>query len=131
MEDASEADALSDWEGDDFYGADSIEEYYELAAWIPRSAQPAPKRPTKRTSARRASADTNAGRWRCLHAGCNPRLTESSAVAHRGTTGHRVAAWPVRSVEGTRKQTERGRSGYYDKYNVGTKSARSRLATPR
>lgn len=65
-------------------------------------------------------------RWRCLQVGCNPRLDESSAVVHRSVSGHRVALWPVRSAEGRRRARERNKSGYYDRYNVGEKSAAAR-----
>lgn len=66
-------------------------------------------------------------RWRCLTTGCNPVLTELSAVEHRDVTGHRVAKWPVRSAEGKRRARARNRSGYYDRYNVGAKSFSARL----
>lgn len=66
-------------------------------------------------------------RWRCLTVGCNPRLDEDSAAKHRDETGHRVAKWPVRSTEGKRRARQRNRTGYYDRYNVGVKSAAFRL----
>jgi len=66
-------------------------------------------------------------RWRCLVAGCNPRLNEEGAARHKAEMGHRVARWPVRSAEGKRRARERNETGYYDKYNVGEKSAFSRL----
>lgn len=69
-------------------------------------------------------------RWRCLAAGCNPKLNEATAVAHKESTGHRVAKWPVRSAAGKAKARERNRSGYYDKYNVGAKSASARGLRP-
>lgn len=75
-------------------------------------------------------AKSNAGRWRCLVTGCNPELNEASAAVHKEAEGHRVAAWPVRSKEGRRRARERNRSGYYDKYNVGAKSAEARGFTP-
>ena len=65
-------------------------------------------------------------RWRCLATGCNPKLQEASAVKHREETGHRVAKWPIRSPEGKAKARERNRTGYYDRYNVGAKSAEAR-----
>lgn len=67
------------------------------------------------------------GRWRCLMVGCNPVLNETSAVTHSSDTGHRVAKWPVRSAEGKKKARARNKNGYYDRYNVGYKSAESRL----
>lgn len=66
-------------------------------------------------------------RWRCLTAGCNPRLNEATAAAHKTETGHRVAKWPVRSAEGKRRARIRNRTGYYDKYNVGEKSYAARF----
>lgn len=65
-------------------------------------------------------------RWRCLTTGCNPRLTEATAQDHKAETGHRVARWPVRSAEGQRRARRRNKTGYYDKYNVGAKSAAAR-----
>lgn len=75
-------------------------------------------------------AKSNAGRWRCLTTGCNPELNEATAAAHREAEGHRVAAWPVRSKEGRRRARARNKSGYYDRYNVGAKSAEARGLTP-
>lgn len=69
---------------------------------------------------------TNEGRWRCLVPGCNPVLDAASAQAHKEKTGHRVAAWPVRSAEGKRRAQIRNKTGYYDKYNVGSKSRSAR-----
>lgn len=67
-------------------------------------------------------------RWRCLVTGCNPKLYgEGAAEVHREAEGHRVAKWPVRSAEGQRRARARNRGGYYDKYNVGAKSAYVRL----
>lgn len=67
-------------------------------------------------------------RWRCLITGCNPVLHgEEAAQAHKEAFGHRVAKWPVRSAEGKAKARQRNKSGYYDKYNVGYKSARYRF----
>ena len=71
------------------------------------------------------------GRWRCLIAGCNPMLDEAMAQAHRDETGHRVAAWPVRSAEGKRRARARNKSGYYDLYNVGEKAFSARLGAGR
>lgn len=65
-------------------------------------------------------------RWRCLAVGCNPKLDETKAAAHARESGHRVARWPVRSAAGKRKAKARNRSGYYDRYNVGAKSAEAR-----
>lgn len=45
---------------------------------------------------------------------------------HKAETGHRVAKWPVRSEKGKRKAVARNKSGYYNKYNVGSKSAFAR-----
>lgn len=61
-------------------------------------------------------------RWRCCVVGCNPVLTKETAGSHAVDTGHRVAAWPVRSAEGERRAKERNQTGYYDKYNGGAKS---------
>jgi len=67
-------------------------------------------------------------RWRCLTAGCNPRLIgENAASTHRSEEGHRVAKWPVRSAEGKRRAKVRNKTGYYDKYNVGAKSPEERF----
>lgn len=64
-------------------------------------------------------------RRRCLQVGCNPKLIgDAAAAAHRAETGHRTAAWPVRSAEGRRRAKVRNRTGYYDKYNVGAKAHR-------
>lgn len=66
-------------------------------------------------------------RQRCLTVGCNPKLSDlEAATAHRQETGHRTAAWPVRSKEGQRRARARNRNGYYDKYNVGPKSRSAR-----
>ena len=66
-------------------------------------------------------------RQRSLTVGCNPRLwNEAEAADHREETGHRTAAWPVRSAEGKRRARLRNRTGYYDKYNVGAKSYEAR-----
>jgi len=66
-------------------------------------------------------------RRRCLTTGCNPLLPhEDAASAHRSETGHRTAAWPVRSAEGRRRARARNKKGYYDRYNVGEKSAEAR-----
>lgn len=62
-------------------------------------------------------------RWRCLIVGCNPALDGPSAGTHKAQTGHRVAKWPVRSPAGIKKAKARSRHGYYDKYNIGAKSA--------
>lgn len=66
-------------------------------------------------------------RQRCLTVGCNPKLRdEAAATNHRKFTDHRTAAWPVRSAAGKRKAKARNRSGYYDRYNIGSKSAEAR-----
>lgn len=50
-------------------------------------------------------------RQRCTVVGCNPYLkNEAAGINHREQTGHRIARWPVRSVEGQRKQRERNRA---------------------
>lgn len=73
----------------------------------------------------------NTNRWRCLVAGCNPRLYgKEAAEKHRKNEGHRVAKWPVRSAEGKRRARHRNKSGYYDKYNVGAKSRFVRMGLP-
>lgn len=65
----------------------------------------------------------NADRYRCLTTGCNPVLYgEEQAHEHKESTGHRTAKCPVRSAAGRRKERERQKNGYYDKYNVGAKS---------
>ncbi|WP_432789280.1 hypothetical protein QYM46_13150 [Brevibacterium sp. K11IcPPYGO002] len=70
-------------------------------------------------------------RQRCLTVGCNPMLTdEGAAKNHREATGHRTAKWPVRSAEGERRARIRNKTGYYDKYNVGAKSAVARGLVP-
>lgn len=77
------------------------------------------------------SKQRNANRWRCLTVGCNPKLYgEQAANDHNDATGHRVAKWPVRSEEGKRRARIRNKTGYYDKYNVGAKSAAVRLGRP-
>lgn len=65
-------------------------------------------------------------RWRCLQTGCNPKLNEATAAKHKAEVGHRVAKWPIRSPEGKAKASARNKSGYYDQYNVGPKSASAR-----
>lgn len=66
-------------------------------------------------------------RWRCCITGCNPKLfSKETADSHKSQTGHRVARWPIRSKEGKRRAHIRNRTGYYDKYNVGAKSAVAR-----
>ncbi len=66
-------------------------------------------------------------RRRCTEVGCNPILQgDAAAEAHTAETGHRTAKWPTRSAEGRRKARARNRTGYYDKYNVGEKSASAR-----
>jgi hypothetical protein len=65
-------------------------------------------------------------RWRCTVVGCNPKLIGQSAADEHAATGHRIAKWPIRSPQGKAKARERNRSGYYDQYNVGPKSAEVR-----
>jgi hypothetical protein len=66
-------------------------------------------------------------RWRCLVTGCNPvLLDEAVARQHQADNGHRVAKWPIRSAEGKKKARKRNRSGYYGKYNVGSKDRTAR-----
>lgn len=66
-------------------------------------------------------------RQRCLKSGCNPYLKDKEeAFKHKEETGHRVAKWPVRSEEGKRRAELRNKTGYYDKYNKGSKSAVAR-----
>lgn len=73
----------------------------------------------------------NANRFRCTVVGCNPKLYgENAAEAHKKATGHRTAKWPVRSAEGERRARQRNKNGYYDKYNVGDKSAVARGLVP-
>jgi len=70
-------------------------------------------------------------RQRCLTVACNPKLKNvEAAETHRHETGHRTAAWPVRSAAGQAQARKRNRSGYYDKYNVGEKSAVARGLVP-
>jgi hypothetical protein len=70
-------------------------------------------------------------RRRCLTAGCNPVLHgQDQADDHTTATGHRTAKWPVRSPEGRRRANVRNQTGYYDRYNTGTKSAEARWLTP-
>lgn len=73
----------------------------------------------------------NSNRFRCTVVGCNPKLYgQESADGHNKETGHRTAKWPVRSAEGERKARIRNKTGYYDKYNVGAKSAVARGLVP-
>lgn len=66
-------------------------------------------------------------RRRCLTPGCNPVMHgDEQAAAHATKTGHRTAKWPIRSPAGKRKARQRNKSGYYDQYNVGAKSAEAR-----
>lgn len=66
-------------------------------------------------------------RYRCCVAGCNPVLIgEEAANQHRDEHGHRIAKWPIRSTEGKQKARIRNKTGYYDKYNGGHKSAEGR-----
>lgn len=66
-------------------------------------------------------------RWRCTVAGCNPVMKSLEAMeAHQAEAGHRTAKWPIRSPEGKAKARRRNKTGYYDKYNVGAKSAEAR-----
>lgn len=66
----------------------------------------------------------NSKRYRCLVSGCNPLLIDKDAAdKHKGSTGHRVAKWPVRSTEGEKKAKERNKNGYYKKYNKNSRSS--------
>lgn len=66
-------------------------------------------------------------RWRCTVVGCNPVMKSLEATEkHRAETGHRTAKWPIRSAAGKAKARQRNKTGYYDKYNVGAKSAEAR-----
>lgn len=77
-----------------------------------------------RESNYRGGDRVQADRWRCVVKGCNPVLIgEEAANKHRDERGHRIAKWPVRSEAGKAKAKARSRNGYYDKYNVGAKSA--------
>lgn len=117
MDYGTEADALSDWDdGDDWdYDEDDWEDSHQDNSHI-----------VIRVSRDQGGDREQPDRWRCLATGCNPALDEESAAQHRADTGHRVAKWPVRSAEGKRRAAERNRTGYYDRYNVGAKSARAR-----
>lgn len=108
MDEGTEADAMADWEDD----IDEDEED-ERTFFHPQSHESGGDRPQPK-------------RWRCLSTGCNPVLNEATAAAHNKKTGHRVAKWPVRSAAGKRKAQQRNQNGYYDRYNVGAKSARAR-----
>ncbi len=72
------------------------------------------------------------GRMRCLTVGCNPVLHGQDQADEHVTAnpGHRTAKWPVRAAEGRRRANERNRSGYYDRYNTGAKSAEARGLVP-
>ena len=118
------------YDPDEFYG--TYGEESNGRDWVP--AEP-PSREWKGDPACRPARPSRerdqTDRWRCLVAGCNPKLfSEDAAESHREKTGHRTAKWPVRSAEGKRKAGKRNRSGYYDRYNVGTKSADARGFTP-
>ena len=66
-------------------------------------------------------------RWRCTVVGCNPVMRSLEAMEkHQAETGHRTAKWPIRSAAGKAKARRRNKTGYYDKYNVGAKSAEAR-----
>lgn len=116
----SEGEYLSDWlEGSG------------VSYWVPREMPPprttSYSKPMEQLSknqihkinnANAHEAAINRGRWRCLKTGCNPVLDAATAEAHKAETGHRVAAWPVRSKEGTRRAIARNKSSYYRKYNI-------------
>ena len=69
-------------------------------------------------------------RWRCTVTGCNPVMKSIEAMeSHRAETGHRTAKWPIRSASGKARARQRNKTGYYDKYNVGEKSAEARGLT--
>ncbi|SEB28961.1 hypothetical protein [Arthrobacter woluwensis] len=65
-------------------------------------------------------------RWRCTVVGCNPVLIGEPAAREHEATGHRIAKWPIRSAAGKAKARRRNKTGYYDQYNVGPKSAEER-----
>lgn len=75
--------------------------------------------------------NTQQDRWRCCITRCNPKLIGyPAALEHKQETGHRIARWPVRSAYGKAQAHLRGVTGYYDKYNVGAKSAFARGLVP-
>jgi hypothetical protein len=120
----SDADEITEgmWLSDQLDGADERPSDYEPApkhsAYERPFASLARREKAKVVQAQKQAEAKNSGRWRCLSAGCNPPLTEATAREHSGATGHRVAKWPVRSVEGTRRAKARNRTGYYDSYNA-------------
>jgi hypothetical protein len=130
----SEADALNDWwDGDDddpYYAAGSSYDpldpdeddgpwlHPKVSSYSKPLSQLAKREKGKVKNEQHNNARKNAGRMRCLQVGCNPILDVDSAKAHSEETAHRTAAWPVRSIEGTRRAKARNRTGYYDKYNV-------------
>jgi hypothetical protein len=66
-------------------------------------------------------------RWRCTVVGCNPVLIGNSAAdSHSEASGHRIAKWPIRSKAGKKQAEVRSKTGYYDQYNVGSKSYENR-----
>src|SRR5215217_4800288 len=117
-----EADALSEWE-EDSWDADDEDDDGEprekITAYSRPMGQLTRQQRGKIKQEAHNAAQKTAGRWRCLMSGCNPKLDAATAEAHKAATGHRAAAWPVRSGEGTRRAKARNRSGYYDKYNEG------------
>lgn len=115
----SEADALSDWD-DGGYEEDDDDDF--AGPW---AHSPLPSRQRK-ASSDQGGDRPQPDRWRCVVVGCNPKLDVTTAGEHYAATGHRVAKWPVRSADGKRRAAARNRGGYYDKYNVGVKSARAR-----
>lgn len=109
----TEAEYLSDWDNYDPWEYDDDDD-------VPLS------RTARRPPQDRGGERPQPERWRCLAKGCNPVLDVNTALKHREESGHRVAKWPVRSEAGQRRAQARNRSGYYDRYNVGAKSARAR-----
>lgn len=116
----SEGEYISDWEGE-----------YDSPIYLgPRDLPPrttvyskpledlSKQQLHKVNNANAHEAAINRGRWRCLTVGCNPKLDAVSAEEHKAKSGHRVAAWPVRSKEGTRRAIARNKSSYYRQYNI-------------
>lgn len=115
IDDGTEADAMADWYDED----DELDEDEPLD--VSRISAPRPMR-SQESGGDRVQPE----RWRCLKTGCNPPLTEATAIKHRRETGHRIAKWPVRSPEGKRRARARNANGYYDRYNTGAKSYTAR-----
>jgi hypothetical protein len=129
-DEGTEADALSDWwDGDDEDEWDDEEDEptrIKLSSYTKPLEKLSGAQRNKIEGAHQHEVAQAQNRWRCLVTGCNPKLNSDSAREHKAATGHRVAAWPVRSAEGVRRAKARNRTGYYDQYNVDEKSARNR-----